>query len=100
MNGKKTTISLYKIWKVWQYYEQINSDSFFNFFESRKVPKIEEYNGENENYLEYLDNELEIGQEFLEDIIPDALLYYFDLVDPGQNQENSKSTDNKKCSNQ
>lgn len=66
-------------------------ESFFNFFKSRKAPEEEE----NDKEIEGLENDLDIAEEILDSLIPQALFYYMDLsITCDHDKAESENSDN------
>ena len=62
----------------------MEAKSFFNFFKTHKMPEEEDLadmGSEEEDLLaDEVEEDLELGEMFLEEIVPDAIFYYFGLI--------------------
>lgn len=77
---------------------EVKQDSFFNFFtdidpentESKVKPEggdDDEENDEENDELDKLQEELDLGEQFKDDLVPLALEYYLGVIDISDNEE-------------
>ena len=76
---------------------EVKTDSFFNFFtdidpentETKEKPEgdDDEENDEENDELDKLQEELDLGEQFKDDLVPLALEYYLGVIDISDNEE-------------
>ncbi len=82
---KKKTIETKAVREVTKTVEE---ESLFNFFKSRKAPEgkeeeegSDEQDEEREKLIEAIENDIDIAEEFVNEVVPRALYYYMGLME-------------------